>query len=269
MFCILTRHRGFLIYSPDKIDEVIDLADELMTSIVPSTGGKLQVFLSFGSPPPAHTPAPVFVLFYNGPEGEARDICARLYALGPVADTTSVIPYPVMNTLLTSKMDTYKRHGLSAARLALPLDKDILKMAWESYASTIPRYKDTQPSHIGIELRDLRAGLRRSAADMAFAGRGNWTNILIHSQWDDPSMDYELRKWAKDLSKKVEDSTRPNEEEKEAAVYANYASGDEKSKDIFGGNLERLRELKAKYDPGMLFHKWYPIEPKKEYVDGA
>jgi FAD/FMN-containing dehydrogenase len=44
--------------------------------------------------------------------------------------------------------------------------------------------------------------------------------------------------------------------------YSNYGLGDERVRDVFGENYERLQKLKEKYDPEMVFHKWYPIIPK-------
>lgn len=44
--------------------------------------------------------------------------------------------------------------------------------------------------------------------------------------------------------------------------YSNYATGDERSKDVFGENYDRLAELKVKFDPDNLFKKWFPITPK-------
>jgi Berberine and berberine like len=32
---------------------------------------------------------------------------------------------------------------------------------------------------------------------------------------------------------------------------------------LYGGNYSRLQEVKKKYDPGMLFRSWYPIQPSK------
>jgi len=44
-------------------------------------------------------------------------------------------------------------------------------------------------------------------------------------------------------------------------INANIASGVDKAELLFGSNLPRLRELKAKYDPDFVFIKWHPIVP--------
>ena len=45
-----------------------------------------------------------------------------------------------------------------------------------------------------------------------------------------------------------------------AKQYSNYGDGvDARARDVFGANYERLSALKAKYDPGVVFRKWFPI----------
>ena len=39
--------------------------------------------------------------------------------------------------------------------------------------------------------------------------------------------------------------------------------------DIFGANYERLTAVKAKYDPQMVFRKWFPITPKEHVGNGS
>ena len=41
----------------------------------------------------------------------------------------------------------------------------------------------------------------------------------------------------------------------------NFAVGGEGVERVFGGNLDRLREVKRMYDPKGVFRKWFPIEP--------
>jgi FAD/FMN-containing dehydrogenase len=218
--------------------------------------------LIFASPPPTHKPAPLFVVFYDGPESIARSLMAALYELGPDVDTTAMIPYPAMNTLFNEQMDSYNRHGNAAAKAHLPLDQEMLREVWLSYSSTFPKYPTAWPSHIVLELRNLEVGLSKSTTETAFAGRGEWTNIFAHPQWDDPKDDETLRQWALDLGSmiKLSESKRASEPE-QAISYVNYSSGDEKAHEIYGANYGRLRKLKQRYDPDNLFNKWYPIKP--------
>jgi len=45
--------------------------------------------------------------------------------------------------------------------------------------------------------------------------------------------------------------------------YANTQTEyEEKSRDVFGNNYERLQDLKAKYDPQNMFNKLFAVEPR-------
>ena len=44
-------------------------------------------------------------------------------------------------------------------------------------------------------------------------------------------------------------------------LYALLTDGKERQVSVFGKNLPKLKNLKKKYDPGLLFDKWYAIEP--------
>ena len=41
----------------------------------------------------------------------------------------------------------------------------------------------------------------------------------------------------------------------------NFSTEGEREKEIFGSNIQRLREVKRKYDPGFVFKNWLPIKP--------
>ena len=45
--------------------------------------------------------------------------------------------------------------------------------------------------------------------------------------------------------------------------YPNISAGNESAHvDVFAQNYDRLSEVKAKYDPQLVFRKWFPIVPK-------
>jgi FAD/FMN-containing dehydrogenase len=50
------------------------------------------------------------------------------------------------------------------------------------------------------------------------------------------------------------------------SVFANrfVQQYDERSRDIFGENYERLSQIKAKYDPKNIFNKLFAITPAAE-----
>lgn len=57
-------------------------------------------------------------------------------------------------------------------------------------------------------------------------------------------------------------------EAQESLGYVNYADPfstlnetDEYARKVFGSNYPRLQEIKKKYDPKMVFNRWFAIQP--------
>ena len=42
---------------------------------------------------------------------------------------------------------------------------------------------------------------------------------------------------------------------------SDVVTGGDKVKKLFGSNYPRLQTIKAKYDPNLVFNKWFPITP--------
>lgn len=91
---------GMLIFPPTLIAEVVAFAN---TVLAPPEGDKLMV-VGYGAPPPAFQPVIMAVVFYNGSEEEGKKFYEPLFSLGPLADMTSVMPYPMVNSMLNAAM---------------------------------------------------------------------------------------------------------------------------------------------------------------------
>ena len=74
---------GPLIFTSDKIRPVLSLAPHFK-SLADSTGGELVVFFAFMKAPSMPAVHPATLVFYDGPESEARSLLAPVYDLGPV-----------------------------------------------------------------------------------------------------------------------------------------------------------------------------------------
>ena len=122
------------------------------------------------------------------------------------------------------------------------------------------------------------------ADSASFANRGPFYNLTMAMRWKDPALDPIVRAWATTLAKSVREYEEahstldlsasrgvrffPSEHDQAALTvraapqYSNYGLGDERVRDVFGSHYDRLAEIKARYDPGMVFKKWFPITPK-------
>lgn len=82
--------------------------------------------------------------------------------------------------------------------------------------------------------------------------------------------------WALEAERAVEDisacvSSSSTEEARVSIGYMNYSmlastgdGTDVNARRAFGPNYPRLQQLKRKYDPGMVFNKWFCVKPADE-----
>jgi FAD/FMN-containing dehydrogenase len=83
--------------------------------------------------------------------------------------------------------------------------------------------------------------------------------VNIHTRWGDVSQDQACIGWARELF----DRLAPHAT---GAVYVNFMSEDEAqrvSRGAYGGNYQRLAQLKARYDPTNLFRRNRNIVPAR------
>ena len=100
------------------------------------------------------------------------------------------------------------------------------------------------------------ASARRAAASTAYASRDASHNFVVRGAWDDPKQAAARTTWQK--------QTWKNFEPYSVGLYANLnaAEPDVKARSAYGDNLERLIEVKTKYDPKNLFHLNPNITPR-------
>ena len=91
----------------------------------------------------------------------------------------------------------------------------------------------------------------------AFPQRASHLTMNVHTRWDDPAKDAACIGWARDLFAKAAPYAV-------GSVYVNFIPGDEPDRiaAAYGGNMPRLRAVKAKYDPANLFRMNHNIRPK-------
>jgi len=83
---------------------------------------------------------------------------------------------------------------------------------------------------------------------MAYAHRDARYVMNVHGRWDDPADDQRCIRWARDFF----EASAPYAS---GGVYVNFLTADEgdRVRAAYGGNYERLAQVKRKYDPENLF----------------
>jgi Berberine and berberine like len=103
----------------------------------------------------------------------------------------------------------------------------------------------------------------------AFYQRGRWIDWHGMVGWGQRSdLDSWVSGWCQRLVDRIVQLEKEDDEipahQKAGGRYGYWYTGDGVDrKQLFGTNYEKLRVLKKKYDPDMVFHSWYPITPSE------
>lgn len=119
----------------------------------------------------------------------------------------------------------------------------------------------TRPSPLtSLDLWFLSGAMNRVPSDKtAYARRDVLYTLAIESNWTDPEQSDANIAWTRKAFDDMQRFTR--------GAYLNFPGfvedRDELLRGAYGDNLERLREIKARYDPDNLFHGTLNIAPAK------
>jgi len=192
----------------------------------------------------------IFAACYIGDMAAGEKAIAPLRALGePIADVIGPHQFAgwqaAFDPLLTPGSRNYwKSHDFAE------LSNDAI--------DAILKYSGKLPSpECEIFIGHLGAAVNRVAADAtAYPHRDSNFIMNAHTRWQEAAQDKECVQWARDLF----EATKPYAT---GGVYVNFLTDDEAERvsGAYGANLERLRAIKAKYDPENLFQVNQNIAP--------
>ena len=191
------------------------------------------------------------VAAHSGSLSEAERDVRPLKAFGPpVMDALGPIPYTTLNTMLDPAFPKGARNYWKA-QLLTDLSDDAIQ--------TLVRSFEACPSPMSqIIIEHLHgAASRVPVASTACTLRATGFNVVIISQWTDANETERGIAWARETFSSLTPYLAPTR-------YVNYLEGDaiEPAALAYGLNLERLRDLKTKWDPDNFFHKNVNILPR-------
>ncbi|MFC9334550.1 FAD-binding oxidoreductase [Arthrobacter sp. NPDC057009] len=245
---------GVIIYLLEHADTVARFYREYIATAPEDMG----VFLGFHQGPPVpflpeeYHGKPVVVLVggWTGPHDEGERHWQKFLEIAPVAGSfVGPLPYTVLNTLF----DPMLPKGLQAywkAEFLPQLNDDAIRVA-EKFARAIPSVQ-TANHYYPINGAAQRVGRDETAfpyRDVNFA-------VAIAGMWEDPADNEANTKWVRDYHSELHAHGA-------GAGYVNFLDADDQPhiEDNYAGNYARLAQVKAKYDPGNLFHVNQNIKP--------
>jgi FAD/FMN-containing dehydrogenase len=233
----------------------LDAAPELLRfyrMAVAGASDDLTVFATLvHAPDGSGTKLAALIVFHTGDAETAERDLEPLKSWGaPLVVEVGSMPYPVMNTILDAGFpDGALNYWLSSFTRGLP--DGLIDTAVERF--------HLAPSQMSaIVLEHFHGAVTRVATtSTAVPHRLPGWNLLIPSVWTDPAMTPANIEWARETFAALQPHLRSDR-------WLNYL-GDDQSADAvraaYGPNLERLREVKRRYDPHNVFHLNHNIAP--------
>ncbi len=209
----------------------------------------LMVYANLGHGPDG-TPRVGMRAVFNGPAVAGEEAVRKLRGFGsPIADEIRPRSYLEVQRLVdpnfpAGRLNYWKAHFLAE------LSDDVIDLVVEAFRRVPSRYSGIAFEHMG------GAVARVGASDTAFSHRSAAYSFLILAGWEDPSESEANVAWARDLWEQV----RPMAA---AGVYVNYlgGEGEQRVREAYGPNLDRLAEIKSRYDPDNFFCMNQNIRP--------
>jgi FAD/FMN-containing dehydrogenase len=237
---------GLIAYPFERAREVLTLFRE-MTSALPDDsaifGGLLHA--------PDGTRLAVIMACHCGTPAEGDVALKPVKQLGtPLIDTIGATTYEAANTMLDGGFPKGALNYWKSSLIAEPSD--------EAIETLISRFAACPSPMSGIVLEHIHGAATRVAVDAtAFPHRREGYQLLVVSQWLEPLDSARNIAWARESY----DAMRPYFVSGRYVNYLGEDEGDDAVKAAYGANYERLRTLKAKYDPTNLFHLNQNIQP--------
>ncbi|KDQ19114.1 hypothetical protein BOTBODRAFT_127006 [Botryobasidium botryosum FD-172 SS1] len=239
-----------LVYPESLLPKVLDSVNDWLKVRHP----RESAFLVYGLGPNAE-PCVIFLFVFNGPEDEGREAIKNLVALGPIVNDGASVPYVEMNAMQNPRA-YHGTNRLLKGILVPNLEPALMTRAWHGWKKIIAENPSASETIMMLELYHPDKILSVPIDAMAFVARVTSYSLMVSLTWSDDSLD--ARALSHELFRAID--------VKGVGSYGNYddvgaAIGGDRTRAMFGSNYDKLRIIKKKYDPEMVFHKWFPITP--------
>ena len=245
---------GPIFYPVDKAGEVMRFYREFIAQAPEQLGA----FFAFQIAPPlpfipedrhGETMCAI-VTCWAGPAEEGEQAVAPLLEAAPVAaQGLGPMPYPALNGAFDPLLPPGLQHYWKADFVRELTDEAIA--AHVEHGPRVPSVEAT------MHLYPIDGACHRVASDeTAFAYRDARFACVIAGMWPDPADNERNTAWVRDYWEAI----HPHSEE---GGYVNFMAGDDQDRirDNYKGNYDRLAEVKGRYDPENLFRMNQNIQP--------
>ncbi|KAI9001297.1 FAD-binding domain-containing protein [Trametes punicea] len=247
---------GMVAFSPDTLEPFLDVTQEWWTNGPSEREGMIQAFTRG----PDGQPCIICFMFYNGTEAEGRQNYKAFFDLSACASLTPLRP-SFQNFVAGPGQNVYMKGAFAPEAFPRALLPQVFQRVVE--LSSSPDYivallMEYVPLHAVNAVPDDATAYRR----------GLTSNVLcaVYAKRDGEDALAYARDAARELTALFAGRSEDN------LGYGNYSPDSDalptggtvpvdKAKVLFGSNYPRLQQIKRKYDPDMLFRKWFAITP--------
>jgi Berberine and berberine like len=195
---------------------------------------------------------------------EAKTYFHEFYEIGPLTDVTSIRSYLVQNSYMDSSVPHGPRTYMTDFAYQIP-SVDLLTFT----ADKVTEYRgkighDYRPCAIFYETYPFDHVTKFPADSSAYANRGRHFNCTVQLRWAGSQHDEWVKSWIKDFVRDAREIDKrvmlaEGRDPTPERGYATFHLPGDRAEKAFGGNLERLKEVKRKWDPNGRFNKWLNI----------
>jgi FAD/FMN-containing dehydrogenase len=191
-----------------------------------------------------------FVACWAGPIEEGEQMLKPLHDVAPVvAEHVGPMPYPALNSAFDGLVPPGLQHYWKA--------NFVNELTDDAIAAHLKHGPDVPVVNSTVHIYPINGACHRVASDeTAFAYRDANFATVIAGMWPEPADNEKNTAWVRDYY----DATAPLSEE---GGYINFMAGDDQDRirANYGGNYDRLVEVKRVYDPENLFRVNQNIAP--------
>lgn len=190
---------------------------------------------------------------YSGDMARVDEVIAPIRKLGnPIADLLREQPYVQVQSYLDATEPAGLHHYWKTEYLA-ELSEDLLSTVREAFAAAAPPEAEIGILHIGGALNE------RAEDDGAVGNRDARFAIGVKAMWDPGRADTgAVVRWVRDGWERV----RPFSTGRSYVNFQTADEGEERVRATYGANLDRLIQVKARFDPGNLFRSNRNVDPR-------
>ena len=193
----------------------------------------------------------VMIVCHCGPLAEAETALEPIKKFGsPILDSVGPTSYEETNKMLDA--------GFPRGALNYWKSNFMKELSDQAIDTLISQFAACPSPMSGLLLEHIHgAATRVGVGETAFPHRGEGYNFLVVSEWLDPADNARNIAWARESY----DLMLPYFSRGRYVNYLGEDEGEDAVAAAYGPNYQRLRMLKAKYDPTNLFHLNQNIRP--------